>query len=289
MAAPAVTVGPVAPQAADEWPHRPSGGDRAWEESWYFDVATASAGLGLFVRLAVVPASGTAWYWAFLARPGQPLVAVRDQDVPLPHGRSLEVRAPGLWADAVCEEPMDHWTLGLEAFAVALDDPTEAYGSERGDRIAFGLDLEWEATAPPDPRQVQGGGGYEQACTVHGEVLVGSERVAVDARGHRYHEWGERHWATAPRSWCGGHLDDGTRFAVTGADLSVRPPGLLGDFSVAAAGLVLRGTPVAHAPVRIDGPQAGAPASRLARGLCRFEADDGRLGSGWAERVVPPA
>jgi hypothetical protein len=43
---------------------------------------------------------------------------------------------------------------------------------------------------------VGGGGGYGQWCQVHGEVLIGDDRVEVAATGHREHGWG-----SAPRAW----------------------------------------------------------------------------------------
>src|SRR5207237_456868 len=81
----------------------------------------------------------------------------------------------GLWAQPICETPHEHWTLGLEAFGVALDDPAVAYHGERGDRVALGLDLEWEAVAPAQAST--GLPRYEQPCAVHGDVLVGDERL----------------------------------------------------------------------------------------------------------------
>jgi hypothetical protein len=61
--------------------------------------------------------------------------------------------------------------------------------SDRGDRVPLGLDLEWERTGPvvwrPD------GAGYELGCAVHGEVLVGRERLAFEGTGSRSHVWGE--------------------------------------------------------------------------------------------------
>ena len=48
-------------------------------------------------------------------------VVVRDHEVPLPR-QGLEVRAEGLWCELWCETPLEHWTYGLEAFAVQLDD-----------------------------------------------------------------------------------------------------------------------------------------------------------------------
>ncbi len=134
---------------ADERRHDP-GSAAGWEESFSFDFAAADGSLGGYVRLAVRQGDGRAWYWAALVERGSPVVLVRDHDVELPPGRSLEVRASGLWADMTCETPLEHWTVGLEAFGVSLDDPAEAFGAERGDPMALGLDLEWEATAAAD-------------------------------------------------------------------------------------------------------------------------------------------
>ena len=129
---------------ADEGRHQPGPG-RHWEESYGFDFAAGDGSVGGYVRLGMRPADGVAWYWAAVVGPDRPFVLVRDHDVPLPRGRSLEVRTSGLWADHTCETPLEHWTVGLEAFGVALDDPREAFGGERGDLCALGMDLEWEA------------------------------------------------------------------------------------------------------------------------------------------------
>src|ERR671930_357536 len=99
----------------------------------------------------------------------------------------------------------------MEAFGVVLDDPTEAYRGELGERVPFGLDLEWEAAA--DVYRYPGGvTRYEQACAVHGEVLVGDERIAVDCPGERDHSWGMRDWWAFPWIWTAGRLNDGTAF-----------------------------------------------------------------------------
>jgi hypothetical protein len=94
------------------------------------------------------------------------LVLVDDDDVPLPKGGLLEIRADGLWAELVCETPGEHWGFGLEAFGLRYDDPAEALVSDRAERVPVGLDLEWET---PD--------------RVIGEILVGRERIPVDATG----------------------------------------------------------------------------------------------------------
>ena len=251
---------PIAP--ADERRHRPGPGP-GWEESWYLDFAAADGSLGGYVRLAVRPGEGVAWFWAGVVGAGPALVAVRDHEVPLPSGRALEVRASGLWTELVCETPLDHWSVGLEAFGVALDDPTDAWRDERGDPCALGLDVEWEATAPCTPWP----DGYAQTCTVHGDVLVGSERFSLDGSGVRLHLWGVRDWA-APWAWAAGP-------GFVTADVTateVAPDGRLrtarvGDRTASA---------VAHAPVLLPG------GGRLDRSFCRYDADP--PGYGWVER-----
>ena len=89
--------------------------------------------------------------WALIERStgwpsssGRGVVVVHDDDVPLPRGQLLEVRADGLWAELVCEVPGVHWGFGLEAFGLRLDDSTRRAVAEIGDRVPVGLDLEWD-------------------------------------------------------------------------------------------------------------------------------------------------
>ena len=126
--------------AADERAH-PAGG-HGWWEAWQLDAAGDDVGIA--VRLACAPALGVAWWWTHLILPDRPgPVVVRDHEVPLPRV-GLEVRADGLWGELVCETPFEHWTDGLEAFGVALDEPTESLRGEIGERVPVGFDLEWE-------------------------------------------------------------------------------------------------------------------------------------------------
>lgn len=111
-----------------------------------------------------------------------PLVLVREADIRLPRSMgSWGVRAEGLWADMNCETPFEHWSYGLEAFGLALDDPAD----ERGDPVALGFDLEWEASGPVDG----GEGAYAQPGIVHGEILVGTDAITFDGHGARRHHW----------------------------------------------------------------------------------------------------
>ena len=248
---------------ADEGRHLPPD-DPVWTESWYFDWAGEDGSLAGYVRLVLLPAHGLSWFWACLVGEGRPLVTVLDHDAPLPRAPGLDVRGEGLWVALECEQPLDHWTVGLEAFGLAFDDPREVLGRGHGDRAALGLDLEWETDSPVGERP----DGYWLGCRVSGEVLVGPERLTVDGWGLRDHTWGRAPWSP----WAGGRLADGTWFRT-------------GD--PAADGLTVE--PLRRAPVRLDGPAvpAGVPTA-LDRALSRYRTADGRTGLGWAEGADPP-
>ena len=87
-------------------------------------------------------------------------LVVRDEEAPAPVDGTI--RANGLWLSLVCETPGEHWSIGLEAFALLVDDPAD----DRGELVPLGLDVEWEA---PD--------------VVHGDLLVGDAVIPLDARG----------------------------------------------------------------------------------------------------------
>jgi len=133
------------------------------------------------VRLELRAREQIAWYWTYIVGfPGvDGVLVVRDHEVLLPR-RGLEIRADGLWAELTCETAREHWTFGLEAFGVRLGGTEGAdeflrAGGEIGDRIAVGLDLEWEV-----------GDGGPPRGTVHGDVLVGRASAAIDGVGWFY-------------------------------------------------------------------------------------------------------
>lgn len=177
---------------------QPPGDDPRWAEIWWFDFVTAGAGLGGCVRLELLPPLRRCRYWAWVIGSDRQPVMVVDDDVPLPAARSLELRTEGLWADHTVEVPFDHVTLGCEAFALRLDHHDDALAPNPvGDRIPFGLDLEWDTSGPvtalASGTAATGGPprtGYAIPCHVHGEVLVADERLELDATGHRSHTWG---------------------------------------------------------------------------------------------------
>ena len=64
----------------------------------------------------------------------------------------------GLWAEHVCDAPMEQWTVANETFATALDDPDEALGRGYGTPTALAFDLEWYALAPPSRGRARAAG-----------------------------------------------------------------------------------------------------------------------------------
>jgi hypothetical protein len=136
--------------------------------SWLCEFAMED-GIAGFLRLDLRDEENVAWYWAYLVGvPGVPgIIAVRDHEVAAPR-QGLEIRADGLWAELFCETRGEHWTFGLEAFGVRLDAAEEALrpGGEIGERVAVGLDLEWE-----------------EGDLVHGDVLVGRGRWTIEGWG----------------------------------------------------------------------------------------------------------
>jgi hypothetical protein len=292
----------------DEGRHEP-GGEELWNESWYFDFAAPDGSIGGYVRLGLYPGLGVAWYWGYLVRRDEQLLAVRHHEAKIPKGEILEVREDGLWSQLHCETPNEHWSLGLETFAVGLDDPATAYGDERGDKVPLGLDLEWEATAPV--YDYPGVTRYEQSCLVSGEILIGNQAVSFDGWGQRDHSWGVRDWWRTGWVWTAGRLDDGTSFHATkvesdtfdyepgyvvpGGDGDLETasqfkptyewvggePGFPGVTAMPLHDLDLTCTPLHLAPIRLDAPDGRS--GRFPRALCRFDAADGRTGYGWTE------
>lgn len=287
----------------DEHPH-PPGTELGWIESWSFDFVSADGSLGGWARCTLVPNQGRASYEAFLTGSDRQLVAVTDARVPLPSA-GLELRTEGLWATHICETPYDHWTIGLEAFAVGLDDPAEMYGRQYGDQVPLGFDLEWEAEIPSSSGR-PGTAGYQQACRVTGEVLVGREEIDLDGRGFRDHAWGvapdwDARWLEVRGrldggSWFTAMVTDGDLSTATGtldghaasvghASQSIEQPGLLTGARVRVEDLELGFDPVGVTPLERTDPEGRR--TRNARALCRVTAGDGRSGHAWVSWNEP--
>ena len=114
---------------------------------------------------------------ASLARPGHDVVVLHEPEAPLPRAGSREIRASGLWADAIEEEQGQRWTIGLEAFALSVDHPDDTVGR----RVPLGFDLEWERSGPDADGSTP--------AQVHGEVLIEADALDLDAVGW-WRRWG---------------------------------------------------------------------------------------------------
>ena len=197
---------------------------------------------------------------------------------------------------------------------VALDSPLDAYRGEIGERIAVGLDLDWEALFPayhyPYPPEYPSA-HYQHAGRVHGEILLGNETISFDGVGERDHSWGDRDWWLFGWNWAAWWF---------GPDLAVHT--LLGDHDLFTEGCIWTPTTMTRVTaleadtthdeeglptgghLRVNGgPDAGgldlslevlavAPVplvagdgrtSRFPRALCRATTHDGRSAVGWTE------
>lgn len=97
------------------------------------------------------------------------------------------LKAHQLWAEHLCEVPMEQWTIGNECYAAALDDPDEALGRAYGTAQPIAFDLEWYATAPAQPIDH----GYVQDGVVHGIVEgVPDHPQLTEVPARRWHRWG---------------------------------------------------------------------------------------------------
>lgn len=183
-------MGAGAPRPADEGRHPGSAA-----EQWLFSAGTVGLDRSLVVHLSLVRAEQRAAFAAAVRLEPTYAVVLVAADLPMPK-RGLELRGPGIWADHNVEEPLERWSLGLEAFGVGIEvspgDDLEvllaASGTPdlRGDRAPLGWDLEWTSLAAPEP---DGERGYRVACRVEGEVLTGGDARELDGPGERSHHW----------------------------------------------------------------------------------------------------
>ena len=301
----------VAVNPTDEARHQ-SEADPLWNESVYLDFFAPDGSLGGYIRMGLYPNLGVSWYWACLVGPDRQLVMVVENQAPLPSGPGLELRTDGLWQDIVVETPLDHVSVGLEAFGVGLDDPAEAYtvdpvGALWGDRTPIGFELDWDTAGQPYGYPVTS--RYEIPCRVHGEILVGEEVIDFEGFGQRDHSWGVRDWWASEWMWLSGRFADGERMHALDYGLgqfgvgyrqigegcaevtSVAARPALGaaqiptGVGVSFDELELQLAPIAWAPVLLTSPDGRL--SRFPRAMVAMTDQNGRTGHGWVEFNQP--
>ncbi|NNF55047.1 MAG: hypothetical protein HKN03_11475 [Acidimicrobiales bacterium] len=178
----------------------------AWSEAHLTLAVTEAA--SILIWAAIHPeadhAEQVCVVWPF---GGLPVVMV-EADIPIPADR-WEFRTSGLWAEQVCETPHQHWSYGLEAFALELDDSAELTRTGYGTRVPLGWELDFEADGRPawlltDSAPLEIAGAYTQPGSLHGLLLDAAGEHSTEGAAQRWHWWG-----TKPLSNAGiGHSND---------------------------------------------------------------------------------
>lgn len=212
-----MTLGPADERRHDDEAESSAAG---WSEAWDLDLISADGALAATFSMTLNGETGRAGYALSLVGPDQDLVTLSDFDMKPPKPPGLEVRAPGLWSEFMCQIPLDHFTVDVEAFAVELDDPSEVFRGAYGQRVAVGCELEWETESEPiaigegDTWQ-----GYAIPCRVSGEWLLDDATIEIVGWGWRRHRWGQLGGAS---TWLRGRSADGSWVQGGAADLDDR-------------------------------------------------------------------
>ena len=195
----------------DDLPHRQ---ESSLVEQWQFDFWSAEYDLGGWVHFTYDQSSRKGWYVTALIGVDRQLVLVVDPKIPIPQlSQYLEFRAEGIWAQHVCETPLEHWTVGLEAFGVTLETAEDAMGNQWGKRTGVGLDLEWERIEDTEETDT----GFRQRCSVSGEVLIDEQAFDLHVDGWRSRSWGPDLGLVERPTGNGIHID------VGGVVLTIEP------------------------------------------------------------------
>lgn len=157
-------------------------------DEWVFTAWTPDASLGLVSGHRLV--GRRAWYWFGLAHAGHPLLEVTEWDVRV-RADPFIVKAPEMWAEHHCVAPLEQWTVGNEAHAVALDEAGEALDRAYGTPTPVACDIEWYATGPVVPTTEGTARGFVQDGVAHGliELLDRPHVELVEVPARRWRRW----------------------------------------------------------------------------------------------------
>jgi hypothetical protein len=298
----------LTPDPADEGAHEP-GDEPLWNESWYWDFADPSQGVGGWIRLGLVPNQNVAWINALVCGPDMPTVALVNFEAPLPADPAV-AEADGAELRHGATTPLQTYRVQVRGTAEEYDDPSDLLLDEPGRPVELAMDLTWTSVGAPYAYRITT--RYEIPCTITGTVTIGDRVYEFDAvPGQRDHSYGVRDWWSMDWVWSALHLDDGTH--LHGVDLRIPGMGPISVGYLQRAGepvtettavtaeatfadnhlplttsIVYEPGPVqttvdirGHAPVRLIGPEGQI--SLFPRAWVTVETADGRSGAGWVE------
>jgi len=169
----------------DEAPHR------GQIDEWVFAAWVPDGSLG-FVSGHRLLATHS-WYWCAVVEAGRRLLHLTEWTVTV-RSDPFIIKAPAMWAEHQCDEPMQQWSIGNEAYFVALDDPAEALDQAYGIPTALAIDAEWYAIGDALPlADSPSSQGYWQEGVVHGEIelLHRPNHTFAEIPARRWRRWGE--------------------------------------------------------------------------------------------------
>lgn len=170
------------PATVDESRRTPDG--PPWSESHRLLALSADGTAALAMEVGIHLRDAAHWgsFHCVVFRDGEDPVVIAENEMPVPD-RHWEFRTSGLWVDNICETPLVHWSYGLEAFALAIDDPIELLGRGYGDRVPLGWELDFESA----PEFYANG---RQAGQLNGELLFAGGAEPISGPALRRHTWG---------------------------------------------------------------------------------------------------
>lgn len=164
-------------------------GQPEWAEGHRLELFAAESGdgpLAVVAELRRLPNARKAHARAAVLEAGKASIGLTETDIPAPT-IGWEVRSSGIWAEFVCETPLDHWSYGLEAFALEVDGPRDLIDLGVGHRVPLGWELEFEAAGPAT---WIADGCYIQAGRGHGLLLSADGEREIETKARRWHWWG---------------------------------------------------------------------------------------------------
>ena len=155
-----------------------------WSESHRLLALAEDGASALAMEVGIHLRPGARWgsFHCAVFRDGEDPIVIAENDMPVP-AKHWEFRTSGLWVDNVCETPLVHWSYGLEAFGLAIDDPLELLGRGYGDRVPLGWDLDFESA----PEYYTDG---RQPGRLDGILLFAGGEATITGPALRRHVWG---------------------------------------------------------------------------------------------------